>query len=263
MDQSLLYDADPHVAELYDATENRTDDLEFLRRLVSGKGPLRILEAFCGTGRLLIPLAMDGHTVIGMDASRVMLARAGSKAAAAPAPVRARIALTERNVLHGGWPGPVDLVILAGNCFYELATPEDQEACICMARECLGAGGRVYVDNDHMDGDLAASWQDTAERACFPSGTCADGTRLESSIRTVWFDAPKRLVRFERTTRATTTGGMVSATTCIQQKHPLSMPEVQGWLIGNGFRIEAIFGDRSGTPYAPELGRAVFWACTE
>jgi hypothetical protein len=114
------------------------------------------------------------------------------------------------------------------------------------------------VDNDHREGDLAASWQDTAERPCFPSGTCADGTRLESRIRTVWFDAPKRLVRFERTTRVTTAAGEVSSTTCIQQKHPVSMPEVRGWLTGNGFVIEAVFGDRSGTPHTPGLERAVF-----
>src|SRR5690349_8398997 len=32
-----------------------------------------ILELACGTGRLTIPLARDGHEVVGLDASRTML----------------------------------------------------------------------------------------------------------------------------------------------------------------------------------------------
>jgi len=57
------YDIEPHIAEIYDQVETYTDDLYLIRRLIGGRVPLRILEPFCGTGRILIPLALDGHTL--------------------------------------------------------------------------------------------------------------------------------------------------------------------------------------------------------
>ena len=62
------YDLDPHVAEIYDQVETETDDIELIRTLITGKGVLRILEPFCGTGRILIPLALDGQEIVGLDA---------------------------------------------------------------------------------------------------------------------------------------------------------------------------------------------------
>jgi 2-polyprenyl-3-methyl-5-hydroxy-6-metoxy-1,4-benzoquinol methylase len=39
-----------------------------------------ILELACGTGRLTIPLALDGHDVVGLDASYAMIRAARAKA---------------------------------------------------------------------------------------------------------------------------------------------------------------------------------------
>src|SRR5215204_5377235 len=39
-----------------------------------------ILELACGTGRLTVPLASDGHEVVGLDASPAMLRAARDKA---------------------------------------------------------------------------------------------------------------------------------------------------------------------------------------
>jgi len=74
-----MYDVDPHVAEIYDQHETCTDDVELLRTLISGRWPLHVLEPFCGTGRILIPLAQDGHDVVGMDQARGMVTRAQTK----------------------------------------------------------------------------------------------------------------------------------------------------------------------------------------
>ena len=54
------YDAEFHVAEVYDQCETALEDVEFLRGLIATFGPLKILEPFCGTGRILLPLAVDG-----------------------------------------------------------------------------------------------------------------------------------------------------------------------------------------------------------
>jgi SAM-dependent methyltransferase len=51
-----------------------------------GGAPARLLDAGCGTGRHVIALARSGHTVVGLDISPAMIARAGRKLAGAGLP---------------------------------------------------------------------------------------------------------------------------------------------------------------------------------
>jgi SAM-dependent methyltransferase len=260
MKQNKMYDVTPQIAEFYDLSENYTDDVDLIRQLIEGKGCLRILEPFCGTGRILIPLAVDGHDLVGFDQSDGMLRRANAKVHNLSEDEQSRIQLFEADVLETTWPQGFDLVILGGNCLYELATPEDQEQVIANAATALHPGGYVYIDNDHMEGDLDPDWQKTGVRKGWPTGALPDGTQLESTTETIWYDAERRLARFRRKTRATTPKGQVIEGEYIQQKHPVSMGEVKGWLEKQGFLIGQIFGDRQGRPYSETSPRAIFWA---
>jgi hypothetical protein len=281
------YDVDPHVAEVYDRFEAETDDVELIRKLIAGKGSLRIVEPFCGTGCILIPLALDGHEIAGLDAAATMLDRARAKVAKLHEDVRARITLARCDVLRGDWEslangGPdirvwprtgknacpttaagFDLVLLGGNCFYELSTPEEQEGCIASAAEALKPGGWVYVDNNHMEGELDESWRQPGVKPTrFPAGVCADGARVEGTSETVGFDAAKRLCRARRTITITFPDGRVTRHEYVHQKHPVSFGEVGAWLRSHGFAVEQAFGDRAGNPYARDGSspRAIFWA---
>jgi len=255
-----MYDIESHIAEVYDQSETYTDDVELIRNLIGERGHLRILEPFCGTGRILIPLALDGHDLVGLDQAKGMLARAWAKVRQLPWEVQRRITLAEADVTREEWPKGFDLVILGGNCFYELATPQEQEGCIIFAAASLNPGGHVYVDNNHMEGDLDESWQKSGVSTGFPSGTCADGTYVESSIETIWWDARRRLVRFRRCTKVTLPDGSIIKKEYVQQKHPVSAVEVQTWLEAHGFVIGRLYGDRAGSPYAETSSRAIFWA---
>ena len=254
------YDVEPHIAEIYDQVEAFTDDVQLVRRLIGSCRRLRILEPFCGTGRILIPLVLDGHELVGLDQAQGMLARAQAKIAQLPGNVQRRITLIEADVTRETWPHGFDLVILGGNCFYELATVQEQEGCIASAAASLRPGGHVYVDNDHMEGELDEAWRKPGMSQGFPTGTCADGTRVESTTETIWYDAPRRLVRFRRCTQVTLPDGSVVEQETIQQKHPVSTAEVQTWLESQGFIVERLYGDRAGNPYTQASERAIFWA---
>jgi len=256
------YELDARILEIYDQTETQTADVQLLRRLIGGRGPLRILEPFCGHGRILIPLAQDGHEIVGIDESRVMLDGARARLGALPATVREKVTLIEGDVTAMAWPTGFDVVLLAGNCFYELATAQEQEGCVASAAAALRSGGHVYVDNNHMEGELDESWRRPGvDTKVFPRGTCADGTRVEGTCETTWYDAPRRLVRFRRTATLRRPDGSVLLTSeWIQQKHPPSSEEVRGWLEQHGFVIEQLWGDRDGQPYTPSSPRAIFWA---
>ena len=290
-----VYDVDPHVAEVYDQSETYHDDVDLIVSLLTpipgenaqiyglyppsrpvlrgekgGRGDergsyIRILEPFCGTGRILISLAQAGHTLVGLDQAAGMLERARQKLARLPEAVQGRVTLRQADVIADEWPAGFDLVILGGNCLYELATPEEQERVIRSAAASLNPGGYVYVDNDHMEGDLVPSWQQPGARLGFPTGVCADGARVESTIETIWYDAPARLVKFRRNTHIelpsdSPTHGQVIEAEYIQQKHPVSFGEVQAWLERYGFSIEKTFGDFAWNPYTPASERAIFWA---
>ena len=250
----------PCVPEIYDQGETWTDDVVLIRRLVSALGQLRILEPFCGTGRIFIPLASDGHELVGIDQAHYMLEHARNKILQLPAEIRHRITLMETDVIGAKWPEGFDVVILGGNCFYELASPEEQEQCIMNAVKSLKPGGYVFVDNDHMEGDLDPSWCKSGIWKGFPTGTCADGTRVESVWEVIWFDISLRLIRYRRQTRIIHPDVTVVEKEYMQQKHPVSAGEVQQYLEKHGFVIERFYGDHIGNPCSDTSERAIFWA---
>jgi len=255
-----MYDIEPHVAEIYDQVETQTQDVALIRRLISGRGSLRILEPFFGTGRILLPLVLDGHRVVGMDQASGMLARARSKLDCLPERARERADLLQTDVLAGAWPSGFDLVILGGNCFYELAAPEEQERCIAYAAQSLNPGGAIYVDNDHMEGELDEAWKVMESRPSFPTGVCADGVQLASTVQTVWYDSARRLARFCRRTVLSFPDGRKVERQSVQQKHPVSVSEVRTWLERHGLSVEHVYGDWAATPYDSASPRAIFWA---
>lgn len=262
--ETNAYSLDLHIAEIYDQHETHTDDIKLIRKLTKQTGHLRILEPFCGTGRILIPLATAGHNIVGIDQSQSMLDLAQMKTEQLAPKVQRRITLRQADVTTTQWPKDFDLVLLSSNCFYELASPDEQQDCIASVAEALKPGGYVYVDNDHMEGELDESWRHLGEkRASFPCGTCSDGTRLEATTETISFDLEKRLWMARRVITLTSPDGIIRTTKYIQQKHPVSFNEVKRWLEKYHFAIKQTFGDHAGNPYTPESGRAIFWARKE
>ena len=255
-----MYDVESHIAELYDIHQDFNHDINLIRKLIQGKESLYILEPFCGTGRIFLPLSKDGHYIAGLDQAQGMLDHAAFKISRLPEDVQSRIELHQMDVVKDRWPEGFDLVILGGNCFYEPATGEDQEKCVQKAAHSLKPGGFVYIDNDHMEGKLASSWIEPGVTEAFPTGICSDGTKIESYWEVIWYDKPEKLVRFRRSTEVNFLDGKILSKEFIQQKHPVSMDEVKYWLESHGFIIHYIYGDWAGNPYNEKSPRAIFWA---
>jgi SAM-dependent methyltransferase len=255
------YDADKFIPEIYDQTETQKDDVSLLLKLIGESKGLKILEPFCGNGRILIPLAEAGHIMVGIDKSEPMLTSAKQKIQKLPETVQAHITLIQSNVTSDPWPVGFDLVILGANCLYELASAEMQEQCISAASHSLKNGGYVYLDNNHMEGSLDPSWCEKGiHENRFPTGTCSDGTQVKGTTEVVWFDVSQRLVQFHRTIEIRTPDGKTQKTEWLEQKHPPSTGEMSIWLEKHGFTILDLWGDRSRSPYKAESGRAIYWA---
>lgn len=247
---------DAALAELYDRTETYRDDVELIRRLIPGRAALRVLECFCGTGRIALPLIEDGHHVTGIDMSGAMLERARAKCRASGAAAASQARWICRDVLDGEWGGAFDLIILGGNAFYELPSAAMQQRCIELAAASAIPGGFIFVDNN----DFRGNWQLRPEPRVIFEGTVADGSTARYLMEELSFDQRQALLRMRRTTELRRPDGAVHHREYFADKHPVSKAEVQRWLEEGGWDILDIFGDRSGTPYGQGGNRAIFWA---
>ena len=261
INKAEMYDAiDQYIAEIYDRTETQRDDVNLICSLI-GEKMVSILEPFCGHGRILIPLAEAGYQIVGLDLSGQLLRSLDERIHRLPDETQARVSFRQSDVIADAWPTGFEVVILGANCFYELATPEEQEHCIKAAAAALMPGGYLYLDNNHMEGSLDPSWRQAGvQENAFPTGVCTDGTRVQGTSETVWHDSAQRLVRFRKTVTVEKPDGDVYRKDWMQQKHPPSTEEMSAWLKKHDFVIEELWGDRHRSPYADQSSRAIFWA---
>ena len=82
-----------HLAEIYDQYETETHDVEYLLAKIKESGIQNVLEPFCGTGRILLPIAEAGCRITGLDGSDGMLNFLKEKAKLLSEQARNRIAL--------------------------------------------------------------------------------------------------------------------------------------------------------------------------
>src|SRR5207248_1465153 len=93
------YDVIPDFGLLYDSVPlyaGRPDVSFYVEAAKAARG--NVLELGCGTGRILLPIARAGCTIVGIDSSRLMLARCRAKLTAEPAAVQARVTLHQHDV---------------------------------------------------------------------------------------------------------------------------------------------------------------------
>jgi SAM-dependent methyltransferase len=132
---------------LYDwEYRRRRHDVAFYRMLADERGG-PILDAGCGTGRLLVPLVRDGHRVLGIDRSPAMLARAAWRLSRAGRDARGRATLARADLgALPGRPGRFALVIAA---FHTVQHCESDAALLAFlrgARQALIPGGWLAFD---------------------------------------------------------------------------------------------------------------------
>jgi SAM-dependent methyltransferase len=134
-------------AALYDYEyRRRRADVTFYRELARRRGAGRILELGAGTGRVTIPLARDGRSVVALDQSPAMLARLRARIAQLPSASRARIAPVRGDLRSFTVDGRFPLVIAAFNVLEHLYTRGEVHACLQRIAAHLAPGGAFAFD---------------------------------------------------------------------------------------------------------------------
>lgn len=139
--------------ELYDLLFDSLDfDIAYWLDVArSAGGP--VLEAACGTGRILLPILKAGIEVDGFDASPAMIARLKDKARASGLAVRAETADMRTFALDRRYAR----IFCAFNSFAHCETTEDQVAFLGRSFEHLEPGGALVL---HMSYPGPAYWSE-------------------------------------------------------------------------------------------------------
>ena len=140
MDSEQGYDAATYgdqVADVYDHMYGPDDEAVACLADLAGTGP--VLELGIGTGRLALPLAVQGLELRGIDASQAMVDKLRAKPGGGDIPV------TIGDFADVGVDGSFSLVFIAFNTFFALLEVETQQRCFTNVAARLGPGGRFVV----------------------------------------------------------------------------------------------------------------------
>lgn len=229
------------LAALYDldtAPVQGGADIEWFGGLARRTGG-PILELGCGTGRVAVPIAQDGHHVVGLDRSAAMLERADRRARRADVEVR----WVEGDMRAFSFNEAFALVFVALNSFLMLG-PDDRWACLARVREHLAPRGRVAIDVFQPDPEVVVGLDggviDEWERVDPETGRAvhkfsSSRANVDGVTQRIWYDD----IGDDGTVRR------IGGTTTL---HYLYRREAELLFSEAGFKIETLHGDYDGNP---------------
>ncbi len=105
-----------------------------------------VLELGCGTGRILIPVAEAGISIVGLDRAPTMLSIASQKIARLNVETQRRIELVEGDMRDFSLGRRFKLATIPYRAFLHLLTSEDQRQALGCIREHLIDNGRLVFN---------------------------------------------------------------------------------------------------------------------
>ncbi|WP_422860008.1 class I SAM-dependent methyltransferase [Flagellimonas sp. S174] len=117
-------------------------DLEFYKSWMPKNKNARILELCCGTGRLTLPIAKEGHNITGVDFTPSMLIQAKEKAAT----LGLDIPFIEADMRSFDLPHKYDLIFIPFNSIHHLYTNEDVFQTFATVKKHLHEDGIFLLD---------------------------------------------------------------------------------------------------------------------
>lgn len=140
---------DPRLAAVYDAL-NPPDASDAFYLGLAGGDRKRILDIGCGTGRLAVDFARNGHAVTGIDPAEGMLAVARSR------PDGALVDWMRTDAGGLALEGAFDLVVMTGHVFQVFPDDGAMVDALTAARRHLAPGGLLAFDTRNP---AARAWE--------------------------------------------------------------------------------------------------------
>lgn len=207
----------------------------------AGKGPLRVLDAACGTGMHAIALAQAGYAVTGADLSPRMVERAQQNAAAAGVQVHLE-AVGFGGLRRVFGEAAFEAVFCLGNSLPHALSAAELRAALEDFAACLQPGGLLVIQNRNFETVMAHR-----ERWMEPQAH-REGTQERVFLRFYDFD-PDGLITFNiLTLQRQGDEGWTQRSTATRLR-PLLQAELAARLEAAGFTDIASYGNMSGAPF--------------
>ena len=243
------------IAPFYDSEHAQFDeDLDLYRNfaeLCSGS----LLELACGSGRLLLPLAHEGHTLTGVDTSERMLALA--QARLQEENIASRVTLIQQDMCTLRLPQKYSLAFIALGSFAHLTTRKAQQQALAAVRAHLTKGGTFIVDISNSDARymeqmsgqllLQGSWQRD------------DGSLLTHMVSPA-SSHTQHLLELTHFYDQHVQGGPINRTLVTTHLYLFERSEMELLLEQAGFVVKDVYGDYDLGPFTLESQRMIFIA---
>jgi SAM-dependent methyltransferase len=176
------------VSDFYDSMYNHLArrDIEFFVDY-SKKAGGKILELGCGTGRVLIPTALAGYDITGIDFSPYMLKKCREKVAELPAKIQHQIHLVQGDMTKFNTGEKYALATIPFRPFQHLITVTEQKACLDCIHEHLTEKGKLVFDVFHIYLPRLIDTRYFMEMAVGESLQLPDGRVVKRTERTAAF----------------------------------------------------------------------------
>ncbi len=250
-----LYD---EIARYYDwEHQHFDDDIQMYLGFAAGRRG-EVLDAACGTGRTLVPLAEAGHRIIGVDSSPAMLSLARQKVEARGLTKMVKLACVDlRNIVLRRRFG---MALVALGSFHHITTLGDQRAALRNLAEHLVQGGILILDLLHpapewlASGDGALVHQLTGP---FPDAAGPDVlSKFVARTTTFSTQSDRQLLIYDRTSPDET----VIRRTVQMELRLLFRYEAELLLSEAGFWVGDVYGGYFLEPYDESSSRMIFVA---
>jgi ubiquinone/menaquinone biosynthesis C-methylase UbiE len=238
------YEGWDDYAPYYDWENRQTvgrRDIAFWRR-ISAPVEGAILELGCGTGRVAIPVARHGATVIGIDRSASMLERARLRVRRAK--LTSRVILLRGDISHLPFPDRTFPLVMAP--YGILQSLLDESVLMATLTDVCRVVTRGGLFGMELVADLPA-WEEYSNRLTLRAARGPHGKPIRL-IESVKQDRRNRITRFEQ---EFVEGRGKSAT---RRKfrlafRNLSVPQMVQRLEKAGLEVAALLGDYQGRPW--------------
>ena len=216
-------------------------DIAFWQRM---SAPVKgaVLELGCGTGRVAIPVAKSGATVIGIDRSESMLARGRMRVRRAR--VSSRVKLIRGDIRHLPFPDKSFPLVMAP--YGILQSLLDERLLMATLKDV----GRVLTRKGTFGLELVAdlpAWDEYANRITLRGARGPHGKPIQL-IETVKQDRKKHITRFEQTF-VEGRGASKTRKTFTLAFRNLTVPQMAQRLEAAGLEVSALLGDYQGGPW--------------
>ena len=216
-------------------------DIAFWKRMAAAvDGP--VLELGCGTGRVALPVARDGATVVGIDRSGPMLDRARQRAKRAR--LQPQVKLVRGDIRYLPFPDrSFPLVMAPYGILQSLLVERDLAKTLAAVSRVLRKNGTLGLE---LVADLPA-WDEYSKRVSLRGKRGPNGKPI-TLVESVKQDRVRQVTRFEQ---EFVEGRGKSA---VRKKfglafRTLTVPQMVRRLEKAGLEVSALLGDYQGGPW--------------